>query len=110
MKLLFDQNLSFKLCTQLADLFPNSNQVRLVGLAEADDRLIWDYAKHNGFVLVTQDADFVDLAMQLGFPPKVIWMRCGNRRTSDIEKSLRAQRADISAFLNDLEASIWMIS
>ena len=38
MKLLFDQNLSFKLCRQLADIFPDSSQVRLLGLAEADDR------------------------------------------------------------------------
>jgi len=36
MKLLFDQNLSFKLCSQLSDVFPETNQVRLVGLAAAD--------------------------------------------------------------------------
>ena len=29
MKLLFDQNLSFKLCRALADLFPGSDQARL---------------------------------------------------------------------------------
>ena len=44
MKLLFDQNLSFKLCQLLADLFPGSNQVRLLGMSEADDRAIWEYA------------------------------------------------------------------
>jgi predicted nuclease of predicted toxin-antitoxin system len=41
MKLLFDQNLSFKLCRRLADVFPESNQVRLLGMAEADDRSVW---------------------------------------------------------------------
>ena len=35
MKLLFDPNLSFKLCQALADLFPGSIHVRLLGLAEA---------------------------------------------------------------------------
>src|SRR5260370_41687927 len=30
MKLLFDQNLSFKLCQTIADLFPESNHVRLL--------------------------------------------------------------------------------
>ena len=44
MKLLFDENLSFKLCERLGALFPDSMQVRLVGLAQADDREIWDYA------------------------------------------------------------------
>jgi hypothetical protein len=29
MKLLFDQNLSFKLCQTIADLFPESNHVTL---------------------------------------------------------------------------------
>ena len=35
MKLLFDQNLSFKLCSQLADLFPGSSQVQLLNLSQA---------------------------------------------------------------------------
>jgi predicted nuclease of predicted toxin-antitoxin system len=34
MKLLFDQNLSYKLCGRLADLFPDSQQVRRLGLAK----------------------------------------------------------------------------
>ena len=40
MKLLFDQNLSFKLCEQLASLFPESSHVRLLGLEKADDRAL----------------------------------------------------------------------
>jgi len=81
MKLLFDQNLSFKLVDRLADLFPDSDQVRRLGLDQADDRAIWEHAKRSGFVLVTQDSDFADLAALLGPPPKVIWLRCGNQPT-----------------------------
>jgi len=62
MKLLFDQNFSFKLCSSLADLFPGSSQVRLPGLAEADDTIVWQHAKANAFALVTQDSDFADMA------------------------------------------------
>ncbi|MCG6207500.1 DUF5615 family PIN-like protein [Rhodopseudomonas sp. HC1] len=69
MKLLFDQNLSFKLCWDVADLFPDSRHVRGLGLMEADDRAIWDWARHNGFTIVSQDADFADMAMLLGPPP-----------------------------------------
>ena len=54
MKLLFDQSLNFKLCQALADLFPGSSQVRLLGLAEADDRTVWQHAQANAFVLVTR--------------------------------------------------------
>jgi predicted nuclease of predicted toxin-antitoxin system len=83
MKLLFDQNMSFKLCRQLADLYPGSAQVRLVGLAQADDRAVWQYAGANGFVLVSLDADFAEMAALLSPPPKVIWLRCGNQPTGD---------------------------
>jgi len=48
MKLLFDQNLSFKLCRRLEDLYPGSTQARLAGLDEADDRELWQHALDNG--------------------------------------------------------------
>ena len=61
MKLLFDQNLSFRLCKALAELFPGSSQVRLLGLERVTDRVIWDRAKSDGFILVSQDSDFSEL-------------------------------------------------
>ncbi len=98
MKLLFDQNLSFKLCRQIADLFPGSAQVRLLDLAQADDRTIWQFAKLNGFTLVSLDADFAELATLSGPPPKVIWLRLGNQPTAVIEKLLRDRAEAIAAF------------
>ena len=109
MKLLFDQNLSFKLCRLLADVFPDSSQVRSLGMAEADDRDIWEHAKANGFILVSQDADFADLATLYGPPPKVIWLRCGNQPTNAIEKRLREHAAVITAFEQDDTAACWEI-
>ena len=101
MKLLFDQNLSYKLCARLADLFPDSNQVRCLGLDEADDRTIWQHARTNGFALVTQDADFADIAALLGAPPKIIWLRCGNQPTKVVETLLRDHSEAIVAFEQD---------
>lgn len=89
MKLLFDQNLSPRLINLLADLFPHSNHVFPIGLDKSEDTEVWEYAKQNDFILVTKDADFGDLSVLRGFPPKVIWIRRGNCRTSDIEKILR---------------------
>lgn len=97
MKLLFDQNLSSRLCSRLADLFPGSAQVRLLGLDRSSDREIWEYARINGFTIVSQDADFANLAALLGSPPKVVWLRCGNQPTAVIEGRLRAHAAAISA-------------
>lgn len=105
MKLLFDQNLSFKLCARLADLFPDSRQARSLGLDRADDRILWDHARTGNYVLVTQDADFADLATLYGPPPKVIWLRCGNRPTSVIEDLLRQHVQAIIAFEQNENAS-----
>ena len=101
MKLLFDQNLSFKLCQALADLFPGSDHARLLGLSEVGDRVLWDYAKANGFTIVSQDADFAEMAALLGSPPKVIWLRAGNQSTVAISTLIRRHAELIAAFGND---------
>ncbi len=105
MKLLLDQNLSFRLCQQMSDLLPGSNQVRMLGLAEADDETIWQYAKANGFTLVSQDVDFAEMAALLGPPPKVIWLRSGNRPTATIATLLRGYAGLIEAFEHDDSAA-----
>ena len=98
MKLLFDQNLSFRLCRALEDVFPGSSQVQRLGLAEASDKALWEYAKSNGFVLVSLDADFAEMAALLGAPPKVIWLRCGNQTTAVVGRLLRDHADAIATF------------
>src|SRR2546426_10071278 len=58
MKLLFDQNLSPRLPHLLADLYPNSAHIRELGMRDATDTEIWNYAKAHGFVIVSKDSDF----------------------------------------------------
>jgi predicted nuclease of predicted toxin-antitoxin system len=94
MKLLLDQNLSFKICGPLSELFPGTTQVRLVGLSDASDRAIWEYAKRNGFYVVSLDSDFSEMSALLEPPRKIIWLRCGNQPTAVIEKLLRSH-ADV---------------
>jgi len=55
-----DQNISRKLVDELEDLFSGSNHVYLLGLHKASDEKIWNYARKNGFTIVTQDSDFVE--------------------------------------------------
>jgi predicted nuclease of predicted toxin-antitoxin system len=89
MKLFFDQNLSPRLVTRLADLYPGSAHVDPLELGDEDDRVVWNYAQQNEFLIVTRDSDFSELVVYLGFPPKVIWIRQGNCSTNDIEQTLR---------------------
>jgi predicted nuclease of predicted toxin-antitoxin system len=101
MRLLLDQNLSYKLVRQLEPYFPATEHVKLLGMDETDDRLIWQYAKDNGLTIVTQDADFELLAQLRGFPPKVIWLRCGNTSTANICQLLISHYQLIAAFHDD---------
>jgi predicted nuclease of predicted toxin-antitoxin system len=103
MKLLFDQNLSFRLCRRLSDTFPGSEHVGRLGLSSADDRSVWDAAKAGGFTLVSLDADLAEMATLLGPPPKVIWLRCGNRPYLFIAGLIQRHRGVIDAFAADPE-------
>lgn len=99
MKLLFDQNLSRKLVTRLADIFPNASHVQFHGLAEETDTEIWEFAKLNDFCIVTQDADFAERNRLYGSPPKVVWLRCGNTPTHQVEALIRAGQEVIQELL-----------
>lgn len=90
MKLLFDQNLSRKLITRLADIFPDASHVQFHGLTEADDSEIWEFAKAQEFCIVMQDANFAERSRLYRSPPKVIWLRCGNAPTPRVEAILRS--------------------
>ena len=100
MKLLFDHNLSPKLIYRLAELFPNSNHVYQLGLDQVEDRQVWQYAKANGFTIVTKDSDYNELLILLDFPPKIIWIRRGNCSTNEIENILRMHYLDIQELIN----------
>jgi len=100
-KLLFDQNLSPKLVARLADLYPDSTHVYQIGIDQVGDEELRDYARREGFAIVTKDSDFSDLCILLGFPPKVIWIRRGNCSTAAIENILRGHNQDIEALGQD---------
>jgi predicted nuclease of predicted toxin-antitoxin system len=87
--LLFDQNLSYKLCNALAGDFLGCRHVREAGLSNADGADVWNYAAANRLMVVSKDQDFRHRAMLLGPPPKCIWLRLGNCSTADIANLLR---------------------
>ena len=103
MKLLFDQNLSPRLPRILGELYQGSTHVRAVGLRDADDTRVWEYAKQHGFVLVSKDSDFQARSLLYGSPPKFIWLRVGNCTARAIEELLRKHSATIHAFGMDPE-------
>jgi predicted nuclease of predicted toxin-antitoxin system len=109
MKLLFDQNLSHNLVPQLAGLYPDSQHVRLLGMDTAGDETVWNYARENGFAIVSKDQDFFHRSMLLGHPPKVVWLNIGNCTTADINALLQERQANLLAFDEDETASFLIL-
>ena len=109
MKLLLDQNLSFRLVKKMEGLFPESLHVRRIGLDQETDSTIWKYAKDHDFSILTKDDDFRDMAFINGHPPKVIWLRSGNCRVDDIEVCLRNNSILIIEFLKNSNDSVMEI-
>ena len=101
MKLLFDQNISFRVLRLLPDSFADCRHVRSVGLNNCNDAKIWQYAKQNGFTVVTFDADFFDISVLRGFPPKIVWLRTGNLTTSEIAERIILNYSDIVSFIDN---------
>jgi len=109
MKLLFDQNLSPRLVSLLDDVFPDSCHACEVGLDQSSDLDVWNYARNHDFIIVSKDADFSDLSTVHGFPPKVVWLRLGNRTTEEIESALRAEHGAMLQLVNDPNSGILSI-
>ena len=103
MKLLLDENLSRKLVVRLAELYPGSAHVESFALLARSDRDIWQFAQREGFIIVTADADFYELATTLGPPPKVVWLRRWTHPTRDAEFVLRREAIRLTEFAADID-------
>jgi predicted nuclease of predicted toxin-antitoxin system len=106
--LLFDQNLSYKLCKGLSGDFPGCRHVREAGLSSADDIAVWDFAAANGLMVISKDQDFRQRALLLGPPPKCVWIRLGNCSTNEIA-SLLKHRAVLLREFQESEACLLIL-
>lgn len=99
MKLLFDQNISFRIIKKLNVSFPNCKHVSDCALMNTEDLEIWEFAKRNQYSIVTFDSDYYDISVINGHPPKIIWIRTNNLKTIEIASLLEKNKDIISKFL-----------
>jgi predicted nuclease of predicted toxin-antitoxin system len=109
-KLLLDENISDRIINRIVDLYPNSDHVKTLGLINTDDRVIWEYAKTNDFVIVSKDADFHQRSLLYGHPPKFIYLRVGNCPTSKITQILRDNLDTIIQFESSETKSLLVLT
>lgn len=103
MRLLFDQNISFRIIKKLKSHFPNCEHVSNCGLMDCDDTDILKYAQINDYAIVTFDSDFFEISLIKGFPPKIIWIRSRNMTTTQIAQLIIENKESIIDFLSKEE-------
>ena len=89
MILWIDAQLSPALALSLTSTFGISAlALRDIGLRDATDREIFLAAREASATVVTKDGDFVRLLEDLGPPPQVIWITCGNTSNANLRQIL----------------------
>ena len=73
--------------------------VRDLGLRDAKDREIFLAAREAGAVVVSKDADFVQLLEELGPPPQVVWVASGNTSNARLRQILAVARPAATGLL-----------
>ena len=73
--------------------------LRALGLRDAEDLAIFAAARDAGAVLMTKDADFVDLVARHGPPPQIVWLTCGNTSNAALRSILGAAWRRIAELL-----------
>jgi predicted nuclease of predicted toxin-antitoxin system len=100
MKLLLDANLSWRLAELLSEYFNECKHVNQTKLSKpAKDTEIWNYAAENGYTIITQDSDFLNLFYTRVYPPKIVLLSIGNMSKKEAGTLLIQSKAAI----DDLE-------
>jgi len=106
MKLLLDENISYRVLKSINSVFPGSMHITHQANTVKMDIEIFEYAKINEFTIVTFDDDFCDIQVLNGYPPKIIWLRFGNSSNLKVVDKLMNNMEGIKSFLNNPELGI----
>ena len=109
MRLLFNNNLSHRLISDLADTYPNSLHIRDIGPENAADTDIWDYARDHGLVIVTKDRDYREMSRTRGHLPKAILIMLRNCSTATVATLLCHHQTDLRSFQLDKDRALLRI-
>ncbi|MCU0444692.1 MAG: DUF5615 family PIN-like protein [Microscillaceae bacterium] len=103
MKILLDENISYRVIKKVRHLYPEIVGVIELKLVSISDRTIWTYAKQNNYTIFTKDEDFNELSLFNGYPPKIIWLRESYLNNQEIADLLIEKYEIIEAFILDTE-------
>ena len=107
MKFWIDVQLSPALAPWLNNTFGvQAFSLEWLGLQQASDKRIFSAAREANAVVITKDQDFVHLLNQLGPPPQVVWITCGNTSNAEMRKILQENFPEVFLLLQSGESLI----
>ena len=101
MRLLLDENISWRLAAYLRPHCAEVLHVRDIGLDESPDTSIWRYAQQHGYDVLTKDEDFLRLVLAEGFPPRVVAVQNAQVPVKELAAFLLARLPQLAAFLDE---------
>ncbi|WP_194974498.1 DUF5615 family PIN-like protein [Aquiflexum lacus] len=100
MKILIDENLSWRIKKYFVNTIDEIKHVSDVKLLNSPDQDIWNWAKNHKYDILTKDTDFYFLSSFYGCPPKIIRLNVGNLSTNLIVEKIFINFDTIESFLN----------
>jgi len=109
-KLLLDENLSWRMKKQLMPFFAEVVHVSELKIIQpANDITIWNYAKKNEFTIISKDDDFEKIVLLRKAPPKLIYLKTYNLDTKKLVDLILGNKDKIIEFVNSDENDIFEI-
>jgi predicted nuclease of predicted toxin-antitoxin system len=109
MKLLIDENISWRIIKKIENDFDAIHVSTLKIKQPTNDREIWKYAFENNFTIVSIDDDFEKLVTYYNSPPKLIALKINNLKTQEVANLLILNKIVIEEFINKGADGILMI-
>ena len=107
MTIWLDAQLPPQICAWLEDTYDiRALPVRDVGLRDAGDREIYNRAASEDVIVMSKDRDFIDLSMEFGAPPYIIWLTFGNTSNARLREILSTTLEDALRMIENGESIV----
>jgi predicted nuclease of predicted toxin-antitoxin system len=84
----------------------DATAIRDLGLRDAKDSVIFEAARKANAVLLSKDADFLEMVLRNGPPPKLMLLNCGNVSNLAMQLLLEARLGEAMRLLDQGESIV----
>lgn len=109
MRLLLDENISWRLVAYLRPHCAAVVHVRDLSLDSSPDTSIWRYVREHGYDVLTKDEDFLRLVLAECFPPRVVAVQNAQVPVARLAEFLLAQLPQLRGFLGEQKEFGFMV-